>query len=424
MLSEVPPGWELSTLGDLGRWAGGGTPNKGKAEYWRGGTILWVSPKDMKSTTITATEDYITEAAVKESSTRVVPKGSVLIVTRSGILRHTFPVAKAGLPLAINQDIKALVPSDDIDNGFAFSVIQASSEEILKTCTKIGTTVESVDFPSLSQLEIPLPPLPEQRKIAEILGSVDEAIRATEAVIEQTRRVKEGLLQELLTKGIGHTRFKKTPIGEIPEEWEVKRLLEASDEDKGSFVNGPFGSDLLSSELNQEGGVPVIYIRDIKRGKYEREKSVYVTNEKARQLSLCQVNGGDLLITKVGDPPGVAAIYPSSEPSGIITQDVIRIRLQPFVLAGWVKAFLDSQRGKNSIDNIAIEGTRKRVSLGEFKRLLFPVPPIEEQTRIARVLEGAADAIGRSERDLRQLRSLKQGLLQDLLTGKVRVSTK
>ena len=86
-----------------------------------------------------------------------------------------------------------------------------------------GSTFDAINGADLRNLPVPLPPLAEQRKIAVILTSVDEAIQATEAVIAQTRRVKEGLLQELLTKGIGHTRFKQTEIGEIPEGWEGNR---------------------------------------------------------------------------------------------------------------------------------------------------------------------------------------------------------
>ena len=94
------------------------------------------------------------------------------------------------------------------------------------TCSLLvaGSTVKGVSVAEIKKLSMTRPPLPEQKKIAAILSSVDQAINATQAVIDQTRKVKEGLLQDLLTRGIGHTRFKQTEVGEIPEGWEISTL--------------------------------------------------------------------------------------------------------------------------------------------------------------------------------------------------------
>ena len=121
-------------------------------------------------------------------------------------------------------------------------------------------------------------------------------------------------------------------LGEVPEHWSMKiKLVSVAESSRGSFVNGPFGSDLLSLEL-QDVGVPVIYIRDLKHTGYMRKSAVCVTEEKARQLEICKVVSGDVLIAKVGDPPGEACIYPENEPAAIITQDVIRIRVNRGVI--------------------------------------------------------------------------------------------
>jgi type I restriction enzyme S subunit len=106
------------------------------------------------------------------------------------------------------------------------------------------------------------------------------------------------------------------------------KLSRAAAPQRHSFTNGPFGSDLLTSELTEEG-VPVIYIRDISRKGYERASESCVSPEKAEQIDFCRVDPGDVVIAKVGDPPGMAAIYPIEEPAGIVTQDVIRIRVDP-----------------------------------------------------------------------------------------------
>ncbi|MBL4742889.1 MAG: restriction endonuclease subunit S, partial [Idiomarina sp.] len=113
-------------------------------------------------------------------------------------------------------------------------------------------------------------------------------------------------------------------VSQLSPDWKVVALQSFSSPKKNSFVNGPFGSDLLSSELVDEG-MPVIYIRDIKGGRYQRKSTVCVTSEKYNFLPACQVEFGDVLVSKVGDPPCEAAFYDVSEP-GIVTQDVIRIR--------------------------------------------------------------------------------------------------
>jgi type I restriction enzyme, S subunit len=102
--------WPMVPLGDVGRWFGGGTPSKANPKYWTGGTIPWVSPKDMKQPLIDDAQDHITEEAVGESSTNMVEIGSVLVVARSGILQHTLPVAITTRRVALNQDIKAVEP--------------------------------------------------------------------------------------------------------------------------------------------------------------------------------------------------------------------------------------------------------------------------------------------------------------------------
>src|SRR4249920_2005662 len=109
---ELPAGWTRLTMGEVGRWFGGGTPSKANPRFWTGGNIPWVSPKDMKRDVITDAQDHITEEAVNSSATNLVKPGSVLVVVRSGILKHTLPVAIADREVALNQDLKAVLPRE------------------------------------------------------------------------------------------------------------------------------------------------------------------------------------------------------------------------------------------------------------------------------------------------------------------------
>ena len=110
----LPTGWAAATLDDLGTWKGGGTPRKSNSSFWTNGTVPWVSPKDMKRFFIDDAQDLITTEAVKESSAQLLPENSVMVVTRSGILERVLPVAINTVPVATNQDLKTLVPEDDI----------------------------------------------------------------------------------------------------------------------------------------------------------------------------------------------------------------------------------------------------------------------------------------------------------------------
>jgi type I restriction enzyme S subunit len=149
-------------------------------------------------------------------------------------------------------------------------------------------------------------------------------------------------------------------------------------------VNGPFGSDLLTSEL-QEEGVPVIYIRDIRDGEYTRVSKSCVTERKARDLAVCSVRSGDVLVAKVGDPPGIAAVYPEGEPIRVVTQDVIRIRVSPDIATPqFVVGYLNSSIGMWKVAGITIEATRARFSLKDFKAMKLELPPIPLQREFTR----------------------------------------
>jgi type I restriction enzyme S subunit len=133
-VSELPKGWTKTTLGEVGHWRGGGTPNKSTTRFWINGTIPWVSPKDMKRPIIDDAEDYITPEAVENSSTQLVPPGSILIVTRSGILKHSLPVAITTRAVAINQDIKAITP---LETATPYSWRLSCGRDQMKFCATV-----------------------------------------------------------------------------------------------------------------------------------------------------------------------------------------------------------------------------------------------------------------------------------------------
>jgi type I restriction enzyme, S subunit len=191
--------WKRVPLKELGEWSGGGTPSKAKPEYWEKGEIPWVSPKDMKTERITDSEDHITETAIEESTAKLISAGSVLIVTRSGILSHTLPVAVTTVPVTVNQDLKALTPKEGILPEYVAWALRSFARDILNTCSKQGTTVNSIETAALNRFEIPVAPLDQQKHIvAEIekqFSRLDEAVANLKRVKANLKRYKAAVLK-------------------------------------------------------------------------------------------------------------------------------------------------------------------------------------------------------------------------------------
>ena len=185
-------------LSDLGRWRGGGTPSKSIPEYW-GGVIPWVSPKDMKGRKISCSQDAITQEALENSTASLMPKDSILFVVRSGILRHTFPIALATREVAINQDLKALTVNDHCNPNFLLHYLCCRSEEMLASCMKSGTTVESIDTNSLQNYKVPVISIKEQLRLSLFAESITTAIEAEETQVESLKMLKLSLGSDLLS---------------------------------------------------------------------------------------------------------------------------------------------------------------------------------------------------------------------------------
>ena len=165
--------YPMKPLAELGKWSGGKTPSMSEKSFWEQGTIPWISSKDMKSSTLEDTQDHITEKAIKEASMTVYPANSIAVVTRSGILKHTFPVAYVPFETTINQDIKMLVVNEDILPRYAFYIIQGKGKDILVKTKKQGGTVDSLDFQKVLAYKVPVPPKDIQSKVVEVLDNFE-----------------------------------------------------------------------------------------------------------------------------------------------------------------------------------------------------------------------------------------------------------
>ena len=202
-IGEVPAHWDVKQLRYLLSFVSGGTPPTEKDEYWNG-DLPWVSPKDMKVAVIKDTEDHVTQKAVQDNRTATMSKGSALMVVRSGILQHTIPVAIAGREVAINQDIKGIIPKGNIFSSLFFvMVVKGRQNYLLEAWRKQGATVESLETDFIRNTAFPLPPLAEQQSITTFLdhktSEFDTMVAKEERLIELLQEYRTSLISEVVT---------------------------------------------------------------------------------------------------------------------------------------------------------------------------------------------------------------------------------
>lgn len=424
-MHELAPGWKTSTLGRLVDIAIGGTPSRDIPRYWASEGVEgfpWVAISDLHARVVSNTKEQITTAGVAHSNVKPVASGTVLMSFKLSLGRMAF----AGTDLFTNEAIAAFKSRGEIDEQYLYYVLP---EAVRTAATDVAIKGATLNKRSLAALSISHPALSAQKAIAHVLASIDTAIEKTEALIAKHQQIKAGLMHDLFTRGVlpnGQLRpprseapelYRETALGWIPQEWQplsLRELVGAS-----SIINGPFGSDLLTSELRSEG-IPVLYVQDIKPGAFTRVSKAHVTARKANELAFCNVRRGDVLVAKVGDPPCDCCVYESDE-QAVVTQDVIRLRPSAEVGPAYLAALLNSDFGRKVVKKISIEGTRERVSLTEFKGLVFPIAHPNEQQRIAQCVVEMQAAIASERTKVSKLQRQKLGLMQDLLTGRVPV---
>ncbi|BAY65217.1 restriction modification system DNA specificity domain protein [Calothrix brevissima NIES-22] len=290
-----------------------------------------------------------------------------------------------------------------------------------QTCfqSSVGVDVEKMIFKLDDWLryKIPLPPLSEQKKIAEILSSVDEAIASTQAVIDQTRKVKQGLLQQLLTRGIGHTKFKESAIGQIPENWkliELKQLLSQSIQNGYSPVcpNEVTGHWILSlGAVSPDGFNPTCI------------KPAPINDPKVFEFTL---EPGDFLISRSNtrERVGFSALFRGEIENCSYPDLLMRFRInQNIILDNFLEIYLSSSNALGYLQNAAAgtSGSMVKITKSVVEKLQVIVPPILEQQQICQATEEIQKTIKYSYQILDRLIKVKHGLMQDLLTGRVRV---
>ena len=187
-------GWQKALIAEVcNAIFGGGTPSKSHPEYFAG-SIPWVSPKDMKSSVINDSIDHITEDAIAHSTTNLVPANSVLMVIRSGILKHTLPVAINSLPVTINQDMKAFVPNETVKTAFLLYFFKAIENDVLAGVR--GVTADNIDFKAFQKRTIIVPPLALQEQFVAFVTQTDKSKAAVQKALDEAQLLFDSLMQK------------------------------------------------------------------------------------------------------------------------------------------------------------------------------------------------------------------------------------
>lgn len=428
----------------------------------------------MKVQKLASAQDKITEAAIKSSATNLVDPGSVLLVTRSGILSHSLPVATNLVPVALNQDIKAVTPHHGVDSDFLRLSFLCFELEIVNRCRKGGTTVHSIEFPALQSFTIPLPPLAEQKRIVAKIEGLFSELDAGEESLRRARRQLGAYRQALL---------KQAFEGKLTEQWREQHpeLLEDPEQlltriqaerqeryeqqleewakaggkkgkPKKPNVIKPFNLEELAGEPNLATEWVVFTYGDlcslVRNGSSQKPSGT--SGFKIARISAVRpmafdmsdyrfldcgdsmaadysLNAGDLVFTRYNGARrfvGVCARFGGQEPR-LYPDKLIRTCPDlPSLDARFLEIALNSGLSRAWIETkIRTTAGQSGVSGGDVKAMPVPLCSLPEQQEIVRLLDAQFEAIAENEREidaaLKRGGALRQSILHRAFTGQL-----
>ena len=412
MLAEqalsLPTGWAATRLGSLAE------ESKVRAGSEHQLPVLSVT----KHRGIVPSRDFFKKAVYSRdtSNYKVVQPGQVAYATihlnEGSIGRLGTRTPGVVSPMYTVFDVKA-----EVDSDYLLAVLKSRQSLIVYDRITQGTVARrgGIPFKTLSNLVLHHPPLSEQRKIATILSSMDEAIEKTHLVIEQQRVVKRALMQELLTRGVPKRsrRYKKTEVGEIPWEWDVCDLSELCDR---MFV----GIAQAATHAYAEKGVPLVRTTNVQENHLDVGRLCYITDSFARAMKRKTLCPGDVLTARTGRP-GISVVLPDTL-DGAQCFTLLVSRPGPRLRSRYLCHTMNSDQGRRIVSRGQAGGAQQNLNVSVFKRARVAVPSIEEQDAICEVLDACYLAEWREKRVQRALQAVKSALTSVLLTGELRVT--
>ena len=391
-IGRLPKEWRVVRISNIGKVITGTTPPTKIEEYWGEG-YPFVTPTDFSmSKYVNRTERKVTEKGANRG--KIIPRDSVMVTCVASVGE----VALALSECITNQQINSIICNQKASPHYVYYAL-LFRKSLLKGWAGI-TTTPIIKKSLFERFLIPLPPLPEQKKIAEILSTVDEAIEKADQAIERTQRLKEGLMQELLTRGIGRNEFKDMEIGRIPKGWEVVRL---GDQSVTELI---MGQSPPSSTYNEKGeGLP-FFQGKIEFGEIYPTPTFYCSNP----IKIAEPH--DIL-----PPVGEVNIAPFR---CCIGRGLSAIRVKGNKLDYLFLFYLLKFNGKK-FETLSAGSTFKAIRRREIENYLIPLPPLPEQKKIAEILSTVDKRLELLRKRKEKLERIKRGLMEDLLTGRRRV---
>lgn len=397
----IPEDWEVKSLGEVATIVGGGTPSTLNSAYWNG-DIQWFTPAELSDSKkyVSKSERTITERGLKESSAKLLPKGTVLLTPRASI----GITAILENPASTNQGFQSLIAKNNCCSEFLYYVIPLIKDEMLSRAS--GSTFAEISAKKLSTITFQLPPLPEQQRIAKALSDVDALISTTEKLIQKKKNIKQGAMQNLLTgkkrlPGFGpqtkSPAYKQTELGPVPDDWEVKNLGELFDMKAGGDVDKEHFSYCKSS----------LYKYKIFSNGLENEGIYGYTD-------LPKYKGNAITITGRGTV-GIA-MFREEDFDAVIRLLVLNSKNDNLTNNSYITEEI------NSCISFPNESTGvPQLTVPQIRDIVIALPSKEEQTAIANVLSSMDKEIETLNTKLEKYRNLKTAMMQQLLTGKIRL---
>jgi len=418
-------GWVLEELGAFINGIGdGGTPSRNNPDNF-GGSIPWVVIEDIVPQ-IKRTKESLTKKGLCNSSAKLWPAGSIIVSTGATIGK----VGIADIPMATKQGITGIVFDRKIVFNIFFRYQLIYNKNLLIRFSQ-GTSFREIRPPTLIKLKFAIPPLPEQRKIAEIIKTVDNAIEETDKIIEKYKRIKQGLMQDLFTKGIDeneqirseetHT-FKDTTLGRMPIEWEVGFITDYLEIMTDYVANGSFAS--LKEHVtvyDTENFAYYVRLFDLRLGLGHKNQT-YVDEKSYHFLKKSFLLANDILIANIGAYVGEVWLMPSVNKPSTIAPNMLALKTNDKCIKKYLYYLLNSDIGAKEIRNVIGGSGQPKINKTELKTVKIIKMSKTEQKRIISIISRADKTIEKEQKYKEKLERIKQGLMEDLLTGKVRVN--
>lgn len=420
----LPAGWYWATMGDIAEVIGGGTPRTTDRANFEGGDVPWITPADLSGYTekfISRGARFITRRGLESSSARLLPAGTVLFTSRAPIGY----VAIARNPVATNQGFKSFVLKDGVLPDYVYWWLKGSKQRAEALAS--GTTFLELSGTNAKKLPIPIAPVEEQHRIvAEIekhLSRLDEAVATLQRVKANLARQLAAVLNAAVFGHLTGTREPLWPralnVGDaLPDGWCWRTAEELAASDQGSIGAGPFGTIFKAKDF-RPAGVPIIFLRHVAPMRYLRDKPGFMDAEKWAELFRpYSVFGGELLITKLGEPPGACAMYPAGIGPAMVTPDVIKMRVdEDIAVPAYLMYYFNSEVAKRFATGAAFGTTRTRLTLPLFRAMPVVVPPRDQQERIVAEVDRRISIVREVEAELDANLSRAQALRQAVLAS-------